>query len=91
MAIENTKGGTVITGEHIQLFALMSIASRLGLEITTGMKFGGSSSMLAANAYTGGTKRTKRGALRDLVAFTELHFPGHAPAPSVVKALEGNR
>lgn len=87
MAVEKGEGGTIITGEHISMFAHMSMASRLGLEITTGMKWSGGSSMLAAGRICGSRKRTKRGVLADYVAWMSATYPGYKPAPSIVKAL----
>lgn len=88
MAIEHSNSGTLITGEHIELFNLMRAASALGLEINTGMKMSrGVNSREVANRLSGSTAKTKRKALADLVAFTTAKFPEYKPAPSVVKAL----
>lgn len=38
MSIEQTKGGTVITGESVNVFAALAVKSALGLYIKTGMK-----------------------------------------------------
>lgn len=88
MAIENYDGATVITGEHIELFHLLRVQSALGLEINTGMTLsGGRSTMLLAANLCQSPKRTKKGVLLDLIAFTHTRFPEHKPVPSVVKAL----
>lgn len=90
MAIEHTPGvGTMITGPHIELFRLMALASALALEINTGMKMGhGRSPMTIAKEITGSPKRTKRGVLVDLVAYTTQAFPGYEPVATVTKALD---
>lgn len=90
MAIEKTDGGGfVVTGRHIELYRLKTIQSALALEINTGMKMSrGGSVMKAAAATAGSSKRTKRGVLADLVAYTEKEFPGAAILPSAKKALE---
>jgi hypothetical protein len=87
MAITSGEGGTTITGEHIELFHLMRVASALGLEINTGMKVGRGSVMQVAAQLCGSKKRTKKGVLADLVKYTGERFPEYQPAPSVQRAL----
>lgn len=88
MAITGDDGGITITGEHIELFHLMRVASALGLEINTGLKMSrGGSTMSVAAQLCGSTKRTKKGVLADLVKFTGERFPEYKPAPSVLRAL----
>lgn len=67
--IQNSAGGTMITGPDIESFRLRQIARGLALEITTGMKVGkrGQNLVALANAVSGGTGRTKKRALADLV------------------------
>lgn len=87
MAIEVGEGGTVITGEHIHLFNHLRIASALGLEINTGMKMSRGSTMQVAAGVCGSKRRTKKGVLKDYVAWMSATYPNYTPAPSVVKAL----
>jgi hypothetical protein len=91
MGIEHTEGvGTMVTGEHIELFRLMALASALALEVNTGMKMShGRSPMTVAKEVTGSAKRSKRGVLADLVAHTTAKFPMYRPVATVTKALEG--
>lgn len=67
--IQNSAGGTLITGPDIESFRVRQIARGLALEITTGMKVGkrGQNLVALANAVSGGTARTKKRALADLV------------------------
>jgi len=73
--IENTAGGTMITGaEHIAMARLLAIRSGLGLEIRTGMKMSNRYSPLAILQNEGiTTKRTKRGAWADLDKYIVAH------------------
>lgn len=90
MAIEHTPGvGTMITGEHVHLFRLMAMESALALEINyPGMRMSKGSVMMMAKRVTGSTKRTKKGVLADLVAYTKDAFPGHRPIATVQNALK---
>lgn len=88
MAIEHTEGvGTTSTGEHIQLYNLMALASALAIEINTGMTMSKGSTMNRAKVITGSPRRTKRGVLADLVAYTTARFPYYRPVATVTKAL----
>ncbi len=89
MAIEIHDGGLTLTGEHLNLFALISLAHGLALEINTGMKMSrGGSPMLAAKAQCGSHKNTKKGVLRDYVAWLSASTsPAWEPSPSIVKAM----
>jgi hypothetical protein len=92
MAVENNGGTITITGEHIQVFHLLRTAHALALEINTGMSMGRRSTMTVAAMYCGSTKRTKKGVLRDYVAFLTEKLPHTAegpwqPGPSITKAL----
>lgn len=81
--IERSAGGTTITGDDIMWFRNRQIARGLALEINTGLRAGkrGQSLVAIANRVSGGTGRTKRRALADLVAGWD-----DVP-PSVVQAL----
>jgi hypothetical protein len=93
MAVEKTDGGLLITGESIPVFQLLRVAHALSLEINTGMKFPGGSAMMLAASYCGSVKRTKKGVLRDYVAFLKESMPHTAEGPwqpsnSITKAME---
>lgn len=69
MAIETNAGGTLITGEHIDVYRTLMIRRGLKLEIETGMKLSrGANMMRAANDLMGTNHRTKRKAFEDLNA-----------------------
>jgi hypothetical protein len=93
MAVEQTDGGMVVTGEHIAVFQLLRVGHALALEINTGMKVaGGRSVMQLAAGYCGSTKRTKKGVLRDYIAFLAENLPhtadgAYQPSPSIQRAL----
>ena len=91
MAVEKTESGLLITGVHIQVFQLIRVAHGLALEVNIpGMKVsrGGSIMQLAAS-YCGSSKRTKKGVLRDYVAFLKANLPGGwEPSASIAKAME---
>ncbi len=58
----------MITGAALQHAEIARLVGGLSLEITTGLKVGrGHSVMLVANGWSGSAKRTKKGALEDLV------------------------
>jgi hypothetical protein len=90
MAIEHTPDvGTMVTGEHVHLFRLMALESALALEILMpGMRMSKGSVMMAAKRITGSPKRTKKGVLADLVAYTTNAFPDHKPIATVQNALK---
>lgn len=59
-----------ITGNAIRYAEIHRLVGGLTIEITTGMKVGrGHSVMLVANQWSGSAKRTKKGALEDLVVW----------------------
>lgn len=88
MAVQSDDhGNVVVTGEHIHMVRRMQIASALGLEITTGMKFSRGSMMQMAARECGSAKRTKKGVLTDYVKWMHAQYPQYRPAPSVAKAL----
>jgi hypothetical protein len=76
------------TPEQIQMFALLQAAYRLALEINSPLKF--RQSTLAALQHAGITsKRTKKGALEDLVLKIkkEHNDPNWEPKDSLARAL----
>lgn len=79
---------TVIdTPEGLHAFALLQTIHRLALEINTGLKF--RQSTLAAVQRAGYTaKKTKKGALQDMVEAMQEFDPDWNPSPTVQRALE---
>ncbi len=88
MAVESDDSGTMITGEHIHLFRHLQIASALALSINTGMGFSRGSVMNVAARECGSVKRTKKGVLRDYVAWMKATYEMYEPSASVRKAME---
>jgi hypothetical protein len=82
---ENTEGAIVITGaEQIAMARLLAIRSGLGLEIRTGMKMSSRYSPLAILQREGITsKRTKKGAWKDLDAYIVAHGGPESTRPIV--------
>lgn len=78
---------TVIdTPEGIQMFALLQVTHRLALEINTGLKFRQSSLAAVQRAgYT--TKRTKKGALQDMVTLIQSMRADWEPSDTITRAL----
>lgn len=89
MAIESGPGGTMITGSaDITLYRHLAATSALALEINTGMRMSSKrSTMLAVAAICGSGKKTRRGVLRDMVAFMQRTYPQYETATSVQRAL----
>lgn len=81
-------GGFTVTGPDIEILRRLTVASALALEVNTGMVLSRGSAMQAANKISGSTKRTKKGALKDLVAYLETTITGYQPSASVRRALE---
>jgi len=88
MAIESRNGGISITGEKdVLFFRHMTLARGLAMEITTGMKMSrGVSAVKIAQQDGLTTKRTKKGALQDVVNYLR-ETRGYEPTGSVLKAL----
>lgn len=89
MAIKTTDGGTMVTDEHTRLYQEMVIASALASEITHNIKMARGSVVQAANRITGSTKRTKRGALRDLTLWSLVTWTGYKGSDRVIEAMGG--
>jgi hypothetical protein len=72
MAIEVTAGGTIVTGEHVELYRLLALKSALKLEMK-GMKRRGRSvySILKSEGYRG----NKASVLKELETYIEMRFP----------------
>lgn len=88
MPIEAGEGGTSITGDEVNLFRYLQVMHGLALEINTGMKLSSRGSVMqVGQRICGSTKRTKKGVLRDMVAYAREQFPAWEPSASVVKAL----
>lgn len=74
------------TPEQINMFAILQATHRLALEINTGLKF--RQSTLSALQHAGYTnKRTKKGALRDMVNVIKEMRPDYEPSGTIVRAL----
>lgn len=77
---------TIDTPEGIEVAGLLALAHRLALEINTGM--GSRVSSLGIARRRGlTTKRTKKGALEDVVAAIKDKWPGYEPRSTVARAL----
>lgn len=88
MAIEVSESGTMITGEHIEMFRVLHVMHGLALEINTGMKLSARGSvMLVAREMCGSAKRTKKGVLRDYVAWVQTFRPEFTPQSRVTQAM----
>jgi len=80
--------------EGVGMVRLLAIAHSLALEINTGMKMSRGLSPLAVAQRDGITsKRTKKGALRDVVAaIKQAHIdqgrPAYEPSSVIVRAME---
>lgn len=75
------------TPDQIQMFALLQSAYRLSLEINTGLKY--RQSTLSALRRAGITdKRTKRGALLDLISVIQVLNPSYEISPTLQSALD---
>lgn len=83
-------GGFVITGQDIPLFALITLASALALEINTGMKASRIPALTGAKNL-GVIPKDKRGnkkqALKLTIAKIQEARPEYVPNTSVMKAL----
>lgn len=94
MAVEKHAGGITITGDHVMVFQYIRVAHGLALEINTGMSMSGRGSVMKlAASYCGSAKRTKKGVLREYVAWLEANLPHTADGPwkpsgSIVRAIE---
>ena len=89
MPVTTNSAGTTITGESIQHFQVMQVISALSIEVATGMKFSNRGSVLKVAKNLGlTTKNTKKGALKDAVAWAQENIPGYEIMASTKKALE---
>jgi hypothetical protein len=67
MAVEVHDGGMTITGEHVEIYRLLSLIKAFDLEIRTGMKMRHGMSLTKIAKQYGATSRTKQGC-RDYLA-----------------------
>lgn len=89
MPVTTNSAGTTITGESIAHFHVMQVISALAMEVSTGMKLSNRGSVLTVAKNLGlTTKRTKKGALKDAVAWAEENIPNYEAPARVKKALE---
>ena len=81
------------TPEGINMLRLISMAHALALEVNTGMKMSRGVSVLAIAQRDGITnKRTKKGALKDVVEYIQLVHeaegrPPWEPSETIVRAM----
>lgn len=91
MAIENIPGGgTVITGEDIPVFALITLASALALEINTGMQASRIPALQGAKnlgVIPKGKRGNKKEALRLTVEKIKEARPEYEVKGTVARAL----
>jgi hypothetical protein len=81
-------GDIVITGEaNIRFAHVLTMAHALALEINTGMTNSHGSVLNAARAQGLTVKRTKRGALADIVKALKTMRADYAPGASITRAL----
>jgi hypothetical protein len=64
--IESSKSGTVITGDDIQVYRVLTVRRGLILKIDTGMSLTRISCLSVAQSDGITTRRTNRGALKDV-------------------------
>jgi hypothetical protein len=74
MAVEVTNGATIITGEHVQLYALLALKSALNLEIK-GLRMSRGISAYATAKTRYGFKGNKQKVLAQLEALIAARFP----------------
>jgi hypothetical protein len=78
MTIEKTDGAIICTGEHIQLFRLLSLEGALKLE-TKGCRFRGRPVSVVVRKLIGSTTRDKTKLLDELKAYRLKQFPPPTP------------
>lgn len=71
--IESTESGTIITGEGITIYRVMTVRRGLILKIDTGINLTRMSCLSVAQRDGLTVKRTNRGALVDVNRWLELH------------------
>lgn len=84
--LEPVEGAVVITGEAIPAYGLMVLIQAYALEINTGMKSSHGSLSWVAQRY-GVTARSKKKALRELLAVWENTYGEPMLTHSITKAL----
>lgn len=89
MPVEHSSAGTTITGESIGHFHVLQVISALSIEVKTGMKFSNRGSVLKVAKNLGlTTKNTKKGALKDAVAWAQKNIPDYRIQRSTQLALD---
>lgn len=82
------EGYTLTGAEQTRAFQYIRVAHALALEVNTGLKVGrGGSVMVLAAEYCGSTKRTKKGVLRDYLAWMPTVVPNYEPTASIARAV----
>lgn len=85
---EHKPASIVITGrQNIEMAIVLATAHALALEINTGMVNSHGSVLNAARERGLTTKRTKKGALRDVIAHIKKAWPEYEPSASIERAL----
>jgi hypothetical protein len=77
----------ITTPEGIAFYRLLTVAHGLALEINTGMKMTRQSVLAVAQRDGLTVKRTKKGALRDVVKALKAAQPDYAESASVARAM----
>lgn len=82
------EGFVIDTPEGIQMFRVLQVMHGLALEINSGMRLTNRGSvMLMAKQMSGSPKRTKKGVLRDYVAWVQSFYPEFTPKENVTRAM----
>lgn len=87
MAITQNAGGTMVTGEDIDVLRFMMGLRAVAMEVATGMKPTRGFSALAFAAEYGVKARTKKAALEGLVEVMKKADPEWEPKGTVARAL----
>lgn len=87
MAVEVTASGTVVTGEHVDMFRFLAAMRGMALDIRGIKPTRGFSSVKMAAQY-GVKARTKKQALEGMVALMQEANPGWEPTGSIKSVLE---
>jgi hypothetical protein len=76
------------TPEGIEYTRLATFAQALAFEINTGIKMTRGSVLASAQRSGYTSKRTKKGALRDIIALQRELLPSYEESPSILRALQ---
>lgn len=87
MAVETTASGTVVTGEHIDMFRFVTAMRAVAMDVWGIKPTRGFSSIKMAAEY-GVKARTKRQALEGMIALMQEANPEWEPTGTIKKALD---